>query len=995
MEGTVAFDDSRDALVRVIAKLVGVGEEGKLMGLERTVSSKEPTLRVNDEPELLSGQLAVSTRLLSLSRYTPLLGSTPNELEEIKRWTHFALDRLGRELSTRGELESQLKALNAHLFRPFLVGGRITMADIALFSCLEHNLDQISPTRYPSVVRLLGTVEHFLRHPTVEQYPVLTFDPNLHRFVAMLSELSASTTLVKLTVKGGKPTLKLSSDPHGVLHGQLAIATALLSNSPATPLLGTLSDRPLVESWVSYSLNKLLALVEAGGTRLQEELKNLEATLSTRSFFVSSTLTIADIAFYVAVFPIVTSLNVTSTPSILRLFDTVQFKIRKRVIRTLHPRGEKAPVHKSQSSIPIIDVAYPTNPESLPSSQLSVTRDLQSGSAKVDGDSTTSSTLSSDATTPKSSLPQSAPGVLTFDRSLDHFLAVVSDISGVGVTGTTAKKPGACLVSESRIPGTTAMLTFSTTPVTAFNDPLSISTFLIQNSTLGERTPLGQKLLGGSTWEKAEVASWTRFSVTRLRKALVESEEQRKATLKILDDFLTTRAFVISNHLTLADVALYTTLYPFAGSLATLNVPSVLRVFDTVQHQIRQTSITNITAAGANPCSPGCHTLPIIEFELEKTSKPNLERVGKDAISTSWQPTAETRTPASRKTVSKSGTQPVSAQVVSPKLNSAIDVIPGATIPQKKKTEKTRSDSRPASGAEHIANGVGPTPVNGAQHVPDVTQTNKELPTSTAAKVVDTTAETALVAREVPRVNGLGLSSIPLNGADHPVGKVQGLDSSPEERDIEVQKDTVAETSSSTLAAAAEPSNVSSPLTAREPSLPDILLPSHFEFRVGKIVSCSRSSTDESVFDVSLDVGDLKTHLVPARLGSSLSEAKVVGRDGRCVVLVGTEGSEDRTLRYLPLAAHVKDRTRTYVSLLRPPPIAPLGSSVNVRAFQSAGSSPARSDLTRWHDLSRSFFVRHDRVVCYKDVAGGSIEFVTKGGNVCVADASCVNGVLI
>ncbi|KAJ3053473.1 hypothetical protein HK097_004187 [Rhizophlyctis rosea] len=131
--------------------------------------------------------------------------------------------------------------------------------------------------------------------------------------------------------------------------------------------------------------------------------------------------------------------------------------------------------------------------------------------------------------------------------------------------------------------------------------------------------------LGASDIEKAEVQQWTLYSATGLAQDLAKEDEAAvTAALKSLNDHLATRTFFASNHLTLADLSIYATIYHSFAKLqraSRLSLANLTRFFDLVQHLVHELT----------PTSP-LSLLPI-DLEAPPEAKPVEEKKDKKAAS--------------------------------------------------------------------------------------------------------------------------------------------------------------------------------------------------------------------------------------------------------------------------------------------------------------------------------------------------------------------------
>ncbi|KAL6073758.1 G4 quadruplex nucleic acid binding protein [Balamuthia mandrillaris] len=114
------------------------------------------------------------------------------------------------------------------------------------------------------------------------------------------------------------------------------------------------------------------------------------------------------------------------------------------------------------------------------------------------------------------------------------------------------------------------------------------------------------RLLGQTAEQKQEVEEWLAFPTAELGDTSAGFDAKKHLPkLNTVQKHLLTRTFLVSNHLTAADVALYTAVHPLMEALdektKTVSLCNVTRWFDLVQHQ---PSVA--TAAG----------LSVIEFPL-------------------------------------------------------------------------------------------------------------------------------------------------------------------------------------------------------------------------------------------------------------------------------------------------------------------------------------------------------------------------------------------
>ncbi|KXS19957.1 hypothetical protein M427DRAFT_433932 [Gonapodya prolifera JEL478] len=99
-------------------------------------------------------------------------------------------------------------------------------------------------------------------------------------------------------------------------------------------------------------------------------------------------------------------------------------------------------------------------------------------------------------------------------------------------------------------------------------------------------------------------------------------------SLQKLEKYLSKRSYVVGNNLSLADIAMYTSLSSIAGTLSPDTTPSVIRFFDTIQHRLRlpyRFGAKARTARTVEPVLCANPPLPLVIFkgtQLESNSKP-------------------------------------------------------------------------------------------------------------------------------------------------------------------------------------------------------------------------------------------------------------------------------------------------------------------------------------------------------------------------------------
>ncbi|KAJ3338100.1 hypothetical protein HDU93_009971 [Gonapodya sp. JEL0774] len=612
MAGTLSFDPTRDTVVSIVAKLLDIGKDGWSGSLNH-IRGEDPTLLVSNHA--VSGQWPIAVALLSSSSYALLLGNTPGDKAEVESWTRYALGKLNAVVTVGGpELETVLKAINAHLFRQYTVSESITLADIALYATLNR-ISTSLPSYLSSIIRLIGAVDYFLNHPKppvptkrkLDKSHVLFIDPKLDPFIfliASFTDLEQNGFLEVRTVEGKAAELALDTEPPSSLSGPISIATFLLTfgESLSTKTLAELLalkplERAEVETWTTYALNKLTGSVREGGETLQRELERLDNHITSRQFLVSNRITVADIALYTSLSPIATTLSSSTTPSIVRLFDSVQHRLHLPIERVFRERGANQVARRRAlagvSPPPLVDLDELRTATPVISSQIGnshpqpALHDKKAKSSrpkeglkkdkKTDLNSDSKSGDSASPTTTVVSDHRSVQATLCLDRSLETFLSVICDITGVGAPSCGVEK---CVVIEKRTPGARGTLTLSTNPVTTITDRVAISSFLLANNGNGSQT--ARRLLGKTNLEKSEIESWSRYALGKLGDAMVEGVETRNMALKV------------------------------GGSRIKVQV---LRLFDTVQHQIRQAAIRNFAENGAVETVAFSVFLPIVNFE--------------------------------------------------------------------------------------------------------------------------------------------------------------------------------------------------------------------------------------------------------------------------------------------------------------------------------------------------------------------------------------------
>jgi aminoacyl tRNA synthase complex-interacting multifunctional protein 1 len=146
-----------------------------------------------------------------------------------------------------------------------------------------------------------------------------------------------------------------------------------------------------------------------------------------------------------------------------------------------------------------------------------------------------------------------------------------------------------------------------------------------------------ESLLGRSEEERKDVFHWGLEAQKTFREGFVHD---RTKTIGELNELLATKTFIATNEFTLADVAMYATLYnvPFMVNDKS-EYPNVIRYFDCLQHIVKE----NAPEAGLNITEIDLEVpfVPRAPVEREKKETPAKQEVSNDKKSNEKQPSSK------------------------------------------------------------------------------------------------------------------------------------------------------------------------------------------------------------------------------------------------------------------------------------------------------------------------------------------------------------------